>query len=409
MLEVRVNGKTFNRFKSASGVFSDDTFAGEFNITTSIAPNNNSFLKLGDEVEIFLDGIQKHTGYLETVTDSESKDSHDITFVGRDSVSDLIDSSVPDNVKTLEGVSGYAELVQLCIDGLGLTDRIKVIDKVGATFGDANKLKSASTGQSVGDFLQDNARIVQVFLNNDGRGNVLIRRPYGKLKTTLQLIPNATNNNIKSSTLKIDWSKRYYKYVVYSNSSLASDDATINDINNKGEAFDTDIRKSKVFEKISEKPMTSEQCKRAADEEANIRRGRSFNYSCEVAGFSANGELWEPGRLVPVKDSERGVFGEFQTSTVSWNWSGSGEIVNIDITYPDKGYVEPIITPAIEKTTTDSETYIKKDEPADLVVKLDELADRSYMSESRQQVFETPVKQVDIVIDPRANIEVTGL
>lgn len=360
MFEVRVNGKTFTRFKSAGGVFSDDTFAGEFSITTSPSPNNDSFLKLGDFIEVFLDGIQKHSGYLEDVEDSESRTNHDIKFVGRDSVSDLIDSSVPENVKSLEGVSKYSELVQLCIDGRGLTDKIKVIDDVGATFGDSNKLKAASTGQTIGDFLQDNARIVQVFLNTDGKGNVLIRRPGGKLKTTLQFVPGAINNNIKSSNFKINWRERFNRYTIYSNSSLASDSATANDINNKGEAFDNEIRKSRVFEKIAEKPMTNDQCKKAAEEEANLRRGRSFNYDCDVAGFSANGELWEPGLIVPVKDQERGVIGEFQISTVRWSWSGSGEVVNISVTYPDKGFVEPELSPALAKTTQDSSTYIVK-------------------------------------------------
>ena len=405
MLEVRVNGKTFNRFKSAGGVFSDDDFSGEFSITTSPAPNNDSFLKLGDFIEIFLDGIQKHSGYLETVADSESKTGHDIKFIGRDSVSDLIDSSVPENVKSLEGVSKYAELVQLCIDGLGLTDQIKVIDDVGATFGDSDKLKAASSGQTCGGFLNENARIVQVFLNTDGKGNVLIRRPSGKLKTTLQLVSGAINNNIKSSNLKIDWKERFYKYIVYSNSSLASDSATIDDLNNKGEAFDSDIRKSRIFEKISEKPMTADQCKKSAEEEANIRRGRSFNYDCDVAGFSANGELWEPGLLVPVKDEERGVKGEFQISTVKWNWSGSGEVVNIAVTYPDKGHVEPELTPAIEKTVQDSSAYIvKKDDTlsqiaVDLGVKLSDLVAANPQVENidliyPEQRLNVPVKSV---------------
>jgi len=400
LLEVRVNGKTFNRFKEAGGLFSDDTFAGEFSITTSPSPNNNSFLKLGDSVEILLDGIQKHTGYLEDVEDSEARTNHDIKFVGRDIVSDLIDSSVPENVKSLEDVSKFSELVQLCIDGLGLTDKIKVIDDVGATFGDSTKLKAASTGQTVGDFLAENSRIVQVFLNTDGYGNVLIRRLGGKLKTTLQLVPGAINNNIKSSNLKINWRERFYKYTVYSNSSLASDSATVNDINNSGTAFDNAIRKSKVLEIIADKPMTSDQCKRAAEEEANIRRGRSFNYDCDVAGFSANGELWEPGLIVPVKDEDRKVKGEFQISTVRWGWSGSGEVVNISVTYPDKGFVEPELRPAIEKTVEDSRTYIKKEnepepEPETKIFNSYARADQvPYIIEPPVTEIKTPVVQV---------------
>jgi len=404
LLEVRVNGKTFRRFKSAGGLFSDDTFAGEFSLTTSIAPNNNSFLKIGNFVEIFLDGIQKHSGYLESVSDSESKNSHDIKFVGRDSVADLIDSNVPENVKSLDGVQFYRELVQLCIDGLGLTDLIAVIDDVNATFGDSDKVKAASTGQTVGDFLNENARIVQVFLNNDGKGNVLIRRPGGKLKTTLQLVPDALNNNIKSSNLKIDWKKRFYRYTIYSNSSLASDSATTNDVNNKGEAFDTEVRKSRVFEKIADKPMTNEQCKAAAEEEANIRRGRSFSYDCIVAGYSANGELWEPGKEVNVKDLEKGIIGVFQTSTVRWSFGDDGENSTISITYPDKGLVEPEISPVLSKVTQDSSTYIVQQDDT-----LSEIAENLGVS-LRALVSANPqIENIDLIFPGQGiNIPVTG-
>lgn len=357
-VELRVNGQTFQRFKQIDGTRSIDTFSGEIRIVVSQQPNNISVIKANDLIEVFLDSIQVFTGYVEKINDAESKDSHDISYVARDKVADLIDSSVPENVKNIEGVATFAEVCQLCIDGLGLSDQITVIDNVGAQFGDSSKVKAAKTGQTVGDFLQENARIVQVFLNTDGKGNVLIQRPSGKLKTTIQKVPNATNNNVLSSNVDIDLSSRFYKYTVYSNSSLASDSATVNDVNNKGESLDSEIRPTRIFEKIAEKPMTSDQCQKAADEEANIRRARSFLYKCTIVGFSANGELWEPGKEVTVKDIEKGVNGLFQINTVTWTSSrDGGETVSMDITLPDKTLVEPEPTAVDKRTTSASSTY----------------------------------------------------
>lgn len=356
--ELRVNGQTFKRFKQVDLSRSVDTFAGEIRIITSQAPNNDSFLKLGDYIEFFLDGVQVFTGYIERISDTEDRESHDLSFRARDSVADLIDSYVPENVKSLENVETFQELVQLCIDGLGLNGSISIVDLAGAKFSDSQKLKAAETGQTVGDFLQENARIVQVFLNTDGLGNVLIQKPSGRLKTTIQNVPDAKNNNVKSSTIEIDQSKRFYKYTVYSNSSLASESSTVDDLNNQGVAIDTEIRSTRIFEKIAEKPMTADECGRAAAEEANIRRARSFKYSCVIAGFSANGELWEPGKEVPVKDTLKGVNGLFQTNTVKWSFSSGGEITTIDITLPDKGTVEAVPTSITERTTQASSTYI---------------------------------------------------
>lgn len=356
-VEVRVDGKTFKRYKQIDGSRGIDTFASEIRIILSQAPDNNSIFKADSLIEVFRDSIKDFTGYIEKISDTEIRDAHDLSFRARSKVADLIDSSCPSNVKNLKGVSSYKELVQLCIDGLELNDQIKVIDNVGAVFGDSAKLKAAETGQTVGDFLQENARIVQVFLNDDGDGNVLIQRPSGKLKTILQNIPDARNNNVESSNIDIDLSNRFYRYSVYSNSSLTSDSATVNDINNKGEAFDNEVRKTRVYEKIAEKPMTSDQCKKAAAEEANIRRARSFNYKCVVVGFSANGELWEPGKGVTVKDQIKGVNGLFQINKIDWSSSGNGELSTITITLPDKLTVEPNPTPVVERTTLPSSTY----------------------------------------------------
>lgn len=355
-VRVRLNGKSFNRFKQIDGERSIDTFASEIRMIVSESPNNNSPIKIDDLVTVFLDDFKIFTGYMEKITDSEDRRSHDISFRGRSLISDLIDSTVPDNVKNTEGVVLFSNLIQLCIDGLGLTTIIKVIDNVGATFGDA-KIKAASSGQKVGEFLLENARIVQVFLNDDGDGNVVINRPGGKLKTTLQNIKGATNNNIKNSSFVIDKSDRYNKYIVRSNSSLASESSTVNDLDNYGEALDSEVRSSRVLEIISDKPMTSEQCKKAAEEEANIRRARSFSYSCEVAGFTANGELWEPGKLVSVKDRRKGITGLFQTNTIKWNSGSGGEVVNIDITLPDKNTVEANSNNTTKRISSPSTTY----------------------------------------------------
>ena len=354
MVEVRVNGETFTNFKQIDGEYSFDTFAGEVRIICSEQPNDNSWLKEDDLIEVFLDGIQKFTGYVDEISDVESSDSHDISYTATDKVSDLIDSSVPSNVKNLEGVSTFKQLCQLVVDGLGLTDEIEVIDEVGASFGDSNAAKAAESGQNCLDFLLENARIVQVFLNTDGKGNILIRRPSGELQTVLQNVQGANNNNVKSSSIKINRRNRFYRYRVLSNSSVIDNS---DGVDNVGEAFDNEVRKTRVFEKIAEKPMTEDECKKEAEEEANIRRTRSLNYTCEVSGFSANGELWEPGKLVAVKDPRKGMDGKYMLNTVKWSFSDNGESSTMDIVLPDKGTVEANATEITQRESEVSSTY----------------------------------------------------
>ena len=413
--EIRVNGKTFNLFKQIDGQTSIDTFAREIRIVASQPENNRSPLLINDFIEVFRDGIRDFTGHIEDIDDGESRSSHDISYRARSLVADLIDSSVPDNVKNLEGVKKYSELVQLCIDGLGLTGTIKVIDQVGAIFPDSKKIKAAASGDSCGGFLQENARIVQVFLNDDGDGNVVIRRPTGQLKTIVQNVPGAENNNIKKSNIKIDYRQRFNRYTIYSNSSLASDSATVNDLNNAGTAIDNEIRKTRIYEKLADKPMTPDQCKRAAEEEANIRRGRSFSYTAEIAGFSANGELWEPGPEVKVKDIGKGVQGIFLLNSVTWSFGGGGEIINLQITLPDKTTVQPNPTPVTQRIVQPSITYgVKSGDTLSEIaqnfgVSLESLVASNPQIENPNLIF--PDQQLSIpntIISPVSGVRIAG-
>lgn len=352
-IEVRVNGQTYNLFKQVDISTSLDNFSSEARIMSTEAVNDSSFLKINDFVQIFLDGVQKVSGYAENITDTESNTSHGVSYRIRDAVQDIIDSSVPDNVKSLKNVSTFKQLVQLVVTGLGLST-MQVIDDVGAVL--SGKLKGASIGQNAYDFLQEYARSVQVFLNTDGKGNVLIRRPSGMLQTILLQQVNGNNNNILDSNINLDYSKRFGKYIVRSNPNLADDKKTDN-LNQVGEAVDSDIRPSRRFEKIAESPMTAEQCKQAAAEEANIRRLNSFKYGCKVVGYSSNGELWEDGRFVKVQDDKKGIKGTFVINACTYNFSSAGEYTTMNVTYSDAYTAEAELNPVGQRTSKLASTY----------------------------------------------------
>lgn len=324
-----MNGETFTGFKQLNVTRSFDDFSGEARIVVSKQPNNLSFIVIGDLVEIELDGVLVLTGYAEVIGDSESIGTHDISFRVRDKVADIIDSSAPDNVKTLEGVSTIAQLCQLVVDGLGLD--INVVDNFGGSI--ADELKGASVGQNAFDFLNGYARKAQLFLQSNGAADILLQRPEGKLKTLLAFSSRFNRNNIKESSFEDDVTQRFGKYIVRSNGNIA-DGST--EMDNFGEAIDDEIRESRVLEMVSSEPMTADECTRAAEEERNVRKARGFKYSCTVAGFSANGELWYPGRKVDVRDDEKQINGEFLLREVSWEQSdGGGELTKISVAPPD--------------------------------------------------------------------------
>lgn len=351
-VEIRVNGEAFNLFTQVDITTSLDNFCNEARLITSEPVNASSFIKINDLIEIYLDGIQKVTGFAENINDNENNTAHPVAYIIRDSVMDIIDSTIPDNVKTLKNVTSFQQLCRLVVTGLEMN--INVIDDVGAKL--TGELKAGSIGQNANDFLQEYARSVQVFLNTDGKGNILIRRPEGELQTILLLKQNGLNNNILESNLTLDYSKRYNRYIVRSNASLADEGKTDN-LNQVGVAIDGEIRSSRRFEKIAESPMTAEQCKQAAAEEANIRRKNSLSYSCKVVGFSTNGELWEDGRFVNLQDDSKGMKGLFVINSCSYHHSNAGEYTMMNLTYNDAYTVEPELSPVSQRISKNASTY----------------------------------------------------
>lgn len=351
-LEIKVNDENFNLFKQVDISRSLDDFSGEARFITSEPVNDRSFVKINDEIQILLDGIPVITGYVDTISDSESDTGHDISYTVRDKVQDIIDSTVPDNVKTVKNTKKFSKLCELIINGLGMD--IDVIDDVGAEFGE--KLKAAEVGQNAAEFLQEYARKVQVFLNTDGGGNILIRRPEGTLKTYLLSVVNGNNNNIISSNIELNYKKRYNKYTVRSNAN-ATEDGDTEELNQVGVAFDDEIRAERIFEKVSESPMTAQECAKAAEEEANIRRLKSFSYTCTVAGYSANEELWQIGKLVNVQDEKKGVIGKFAIRGITYKYSESGELTTIDLTYSDAYQVEANLSASKKRESEMASTY----------------------------------------------------
>lgn len=344
--QVIVNGDTYELFKQIDWSYDLDNTLADCRILVSQQVAGRNFIRVQDEVRILFDGVPFLTGYVDDISDDEQLGTHDIGYKVRGRLADLVDSTVPQSIQAVESVDSLRKLCEIVIDALGL--RISVTDEAGVRFTDS--VAAAGVGQGCIDYLASYARKAGAFLGEDGDGNMVIRRPRGVLSTQLVSIDGFTRSNIKTAALSIDYTGRYHRYVVRSNGSIAA-----GDIDNAGVAIDSEIRPSRVYEKIAESPMTAEECQRAADEEANVRRVRSWSYRCSVAGASANGEPWLPGKLVSVKDLKRQVFGLYLLKGVAVTASSGGEIATLSLAYPD-AYQAQAETTAIEDRTTSPAT-----------------------------------------------------
>lgn len=328
MLEIRHNGIAYTQWETATFNRSLDNNCGQFSMTSS-NPFNQSFpLRAGDRVQFIVNGISIVNGFVDKITASGDMSGHTLTVAGRDKVSDLIDSSVPDSVKSIKGPISLKAMAERIIKALGAT--IKVIDATGGIDSfSGNDLQAAESGQKCMDFLVSFARKRQVYLITDGNGDLVIFKPNGqKISTQLLHRHEGPNNNIKTAELEIDLSQRFNKYVVRTQSNTAADpDAGYGtkSVSVTGTAIDPEIRSSRYLEVQGEQSMTSAEGSQRANEESNLRRAKGLTYTATVYGDSQiNGSPWDIGFLADVFDDYNGVRGELLMFAVATTVDLSG-------------------------------------------------------------------------------------
>lgn len=322
MFEISVNGKIFTNWKTARLTRTIDENSGKFQFSSSNVVPANYPVRAGDAVQILIKGQPKLTGFCDTLESAVEDGVDTITVTGRDNTADLIDSSMPDAVKSLQGPLSMSGLTTKVISALGAT--IGVTDSVPniAEFGELEFFGS-DAGKNCMVFLTDFARKRQIYLIPDGRGNLEIFRPVEVIQPGL--IMNRRDNpenNVISSSVRFDHSQRFGKYSSRSQDNFGADpDADYEfGVDRKGESIDDQIRSSRFIEIQPEESMTETETKDRSVEELNIRRARSTSYKAVVAGVERSSDLlWDIGQLTKVDDDFSGMVGVFLTRSVDYS------------------------------------------------------------------------------------------
>jgi len=325
MIEITVNGLNFTRWETAQVSRSIDSSSSTFTMKTSSNGPNQFPIKRGDQVNINVDGESKIYGYVDEIRANGDATSHTVQVSGRDNTCDLIDSTVPDAAKTIEGPIKLKALCERVISALGA--EITVIDNTGLTNEfTAADLQAAESGDRCMDYLQSYSRKKQVFLIPSGSGDLIIFRPGADVAQTplLHQIGNQSNN-VKSWSVVQSQQSLFNTYICRSQDNIGFDsnaDYSEEGLNRKGESVDSSIRSSRFYELNAEESMTDSECLERSKEEANIRRARAIEYTAVVAGFSQlTGGLWDIGQRVTVKDEVAGVNGSFIIRSVEYTVS----------------------------------------------------------------------------------------
>lgn len=341
-IDLIVNGARIDGYKNVVVKKSLRSFASEFAfVTTGI--KTASPVQLGDEVEMVVDETTVLVGHVEkidvTISVSDDTGEHDVTYSGRDFLGDLIDNTLGGNEFEFNTPITLTQIAEQILDNFDIKG-VLVFPPVNAIepFKE-NELVKPDVAQTAFDFLEQYARSRQVLLTNDGFGNILLYNdPVGTIANPIINELNAgRRNNILASSLTIDYTKRFNKYIVRSqqnpvalNESLPDDygeeileDTNFNDI--FGEAVDSEIRENRVLNIIAENAGDVEQATNRAIWEANIQRASSKKYTVVMQGHShdrlTRRQPWLIGRTVQVVDETASVNATLLISDVEYHAS----------------------------------------------------------------------------------------
>jgi prophage tail gpP-like protein len=352
VITIEVNGVKYEGFLDVNVEQHFDTACSSFSFTSTSDKKLYSPVKVGDAVRICVKNIPLVTGYVDKITPKYTSDSHDISIEGRSKTADIVDSTVSGNIDLKAPIS-LKRIIERVISSLGITDiKVFITDKFKSfTDEDLNPTQntgldepagqdvSAKVGENAFDFIEKYCRKRQVFFTTDGDGNIVIARASNEI-IDLGLFNkvDGQNNNIKSASSTIDNSQRFYKYVLHSQSNTAEDMGE-GFASSKGVAYDKEIRKTRVYEMQADVASDMQTATDRAKWEANIRRARSFVYSCNVQGFFINAEeteLWRPNILVKVVDDFEDINSELLVKSVKFSYSADGgNLTDLDLVTRD--------------------------------------------------------------------------
>jgi prophage tail gpP-like protein len=297
---LEVDGKKFDGWKTVNFTKSIDKLCGSFSFTSSSTSQSSFPVKVGQSCKIVVEDTPMLNGWIEKISVNYDVDDHTITVSGRDRTNDVVDCQ-PDFSKLQ-----FTPNISL----KRITD-IKVIDRFNLK--PFKKITTDGVGTKAFDFLQRYAKISQVLLTTNGEGNIVFERALGRTLNTILSTRRGEQATILSSSVDYDNTKRFYHYNLNSQGQLANDfqPATAQKAASiKADAFDNEIRKSRLLYFQPTASTTDQQAIDTAAWEANFRRADSMVYSCEVQGFRPINDqtnVWLPNYLINIVDDFVGI------------------------------------------------------------------------------------------------------
>ena len=341
---LTIGGRRHEGWTSATVVRALETIAGSFRISLSErSPGETTprVIRHGDACEVALDGDRVIRGHVDTVRPSYDAQSHTIEVGGRDATGDLVDCSAPTKPGEWHGAT-LGEIAAALTEPFGIPVRAEV------DTGEPFRRFRIEEGETVFEAIERACRFRAILPQSDGNGGLILGRPTrSRSATRLE-----RGVNILSTSAEFSLIDRYSDYLLLGQQPGSDDFFGEDAAHVVASAKDEGVARHRPLTLIAEQALDKVEAQARVDWEASFRAARARRATVSVQGWRErpNGELWAPGRLVPVSCDWLGLDAELLVASVEQSIGEEGTITRLTL-MPEGAFV-PRLTAEPEPEAT---------------------------------------------------------
>jgi len=320
-ISIRIAGKIFTGWKTASITRGIDAMVGHFSLSLSErwpGDPDQWGIEAGDACSLFIGEDKVMTGWVDTAEYSLDAERHPLTVTGLESTIDLTDCSAIHR----PGSWKKRKLEQIAAD-LTAPFGIKVVAE--ASTGEAFAAFALQQGESVFEAIDRMARQRGVLPVTGPDGELRLIKP-GQIAAGYALEVGAAIEAISFTNSVAD---RFSDYVV---KGYSSDGKT----RPKASAKDPGVARYRPLLIVNDDASSTSSLEARARHEAQTRAGRGQQVQITVSSWRAeDGQLYAPDRLTPVTAPIVGIKGQLLVYSVTWRRDETGTRADLMLTGKD--------------------------------------------------------------------------
>lgn len=297
---LKVNGRNYAGWKSIEVNRSIDQACGAFSLeVTEKFPGRPDRwpIEPDHECRLDLDGHQAITGYVDSADRNMDVNQSGVSVVGRDKARDLVDCSAH-RPGTLSDTGEFAAMrLDELISTLAKPYGVSVVVATGLDLGAPFKKPGIEPGETAWDCAERYARQRGILVMSDGLGHLLLTTA-GRAFNPNALVEGL---NIEAAQYVHDHSNRFHHYVALGQTESSDGWGAEKAAHPRADTKDPDGKEGRKLIFMAEDLADGVTLQDRVRFERDVRRARSMQLVVTVSGFSANGHLWNPNEMVPVK------------------------------------------------------------------------------------------------------------